>query len=717
MDGKGFMSNTNSKILETTYLINDLCCATEEQLIRKRLEGQTGIQEMEFNIISHKLKVRHFCDEGVIARNLKEIGLPGISEARASETINRSHQRLLVSTGLSGLLFIGGLVAEMASLSNIVSMLFFVSSLMSGGWHIALKAYKAIRTKSLEMNALMTIASVGAVVLGQYAEGAAVVFLFSVSLLIESYSTDRTRRAIRSLMSISPTQATVVRNGTETVVPVDDIKVGETVLIRPGERIPTDAEVVEGHSTVDESPITGESSPAVKRKGDRVYAGSYNQLGALELSVLKRVQDSTIARIIHLVEDAQSKKAPSQVLVERFARYYTPSIFGLAVVLAAIPPLFFGQHLGVWIYRSLVLLVIACPCALVISTPVTLVSALANAARHGILIKGGKHLEALAQVRALAFDKTGTLTEGRLTVTDIVPLNSLSSREILRIAAAAELKSEHHLAEALVRKAKDEKIVLSDISTDEFLSITGKGIRTRIDGNSYIVGNHQLVEEMGICSDTVEQTLDRLEAEGKTVVILTNEQQPLGVIAVSDRIRQESTAAIEALHGAGVEHVVMLTGDNQGTARVVAGELKVDDLKSGLLPEDKLTLVRELKARYGSVAMVGDGINDAPALAAADVGIAMGGVGSDTALETADIALMTDNISKIPYGISLGKKALRIVKQNVALALLTKSVFLMLGIFGMSSLWLAILADDGAALLVILNGLRLLRTTNIKDAN
>jgi Zn2+/Cd2+-exporting ATPase len=702
------MSSTSSDIRETTYLIHDLCCATEEQLIRKRLQGRAGIQDLDFNIISHKLRVRHSCSEEVITRNLKEIGLPGINEAQAAAAIGKSHRRLLLSTGLSGLLFLGGLAAEMSSISASVSILFFVSSLISGGWHIALKAYKAVRTRSLEMNALMTIASVGAIVLGQYAEGAAVVFLFSVSLLIESFSVDRTRRAIRSLMGISPTKATVVRAGIETVVPVEEIDVGESVLIRPGERIPTDAKVVEGHSSVDEAPITGESTPVLKRKGDRVYAGSFNQLGALELIVLKRVNDSTIARIIHLVEDAQSKKAPSQTLVERFARYYTPSIFGMAVALATLPPLLFGQPFGVWIYRSLVLLVIACPCALVISTPVTLVSALTNAARHGILIKGGKHLEALAQVRALAFDKTGTLTEGRLTVTDIVPLNSLSTREILRIAAAAEVKSEHHLAEALLRKAKDEGIGLSEFSIEDFSSITGKGIRTRIDGKSYIVGNHQLVEEMGICSEAVEKTLHRLESEGKTVVILTNEEEPLGVIAVSDRIRNESTTVIEALHKLGVEHVVMLTGDNRGTALAVAGELKVDNLRAELLPEDKLSIVRELKARYGIVAMVGDGINDAPALAAADIGIAMGGAGSDTALETADIALMTDNISKIPYGISLGQRALRVVRQNIALALLTKSVFLMLGIFGLSSLWLAILADDGAALLVILNGLRLL---------
>jgi len=344
----------------------------------------------------------------------------------------------------------------------------------------------------------------------------------------------------------------------------------------------------------------------------------------------------------------------------------------------------------------------------VISTPVTLVSALANAAHHGILVKGGKHLEVLAGVRAVAFDKTGTLTEGRLTVTDIVPLNTIPPSDILRITAAAEIKSEHHLAEALLRKAASESIDLDSILTEDFSSITGRGIRTKVDGKTYVVGNHQLVEEMGICSPEIEKVLHHLESQGKTVVILADDTQVLGAIAVADRVREESRRVVGLLHDLGVRHVVLLTGDNKGTASTVAAQLQVDEVKSELLPEQKLEAIRELKRRFGAVAMVGDGINDAPALAAADVGIAMGGIGSDTALETADVALMTDNISKVPYGISLGKKALRIIKQNIALALLTKGVFLVLGVFGLSSLWLAIFADDGAALIVILNGLRLL---------
>lgn len=700
-------------IQHTSFLIHDLCCATEEQKIRKRLESQPGIASLEFNVIAHRLTVSHTCDESVILNQLKKIGLPGTPERARVHSTNSSHRRLIISTSLSAVLFLLGLIAEGLGISSSLPFVLFLASMIAGGWHIAVKAWKAVLLVSLDMNFLMTVASIGAIIIGEYAEGAAVVLLFSVSLVIESYSLDRTRRAIRSLLSVSPPAATVLRNGIEMTLPVEEVGVGETILIRPGERIPLDGQVVAGLSSVDEAPITGESFPSLKRTGDLVYAGSFNQRGALEVCVQRPSHDSTIAHIIHLVEEAQSKKAPSQTTVERFARYYTPSVFALAIIIAFVPPLLFSLAFEDWLYRALVLLVIACPCALVISTPVTLVSALATAARHGILVKGGKHLEALASVRAVAFDKTGTLTEGTLTVTDIVPLNSISSHEILRITAAAELRSEHHLAEALLRKASSEGVVLTDTITEDFSSITGKGIRTKVDGTMYVVGNHQLVEDLKICSPAVERVLHDLESQGKTVVVLADERQVLGAIAVADRVRTASRDAVRALHRLGVQNITLLTGDNASTAASVAADLQVDEAKAGLLPEDKLRAIHELRNRFGPVAMVGDGINDAPALAAADVGIAMGGIGSDTALETADIALMNDNIVRVPFALALGKKALRIIKQNIALALFTKGVFLLLGVLGLSSLWLAILADDGAALLVILNGLRLLR---MKDA-
>jgi len=511
-------------------------------------------------------------------------------------------------------------------------------------------------------------------------------------------------------MKLSPPTAAVQRDGSELILPIEQIKVGEIVLVRPGERIPFDGQVSQGASSVDEAPITGEPYPKSKGPGDTVYAGSFNQLGALHIEVAAPSTESTIARIIDLVEEAQTKKAPTQTAVERFALYYTPTVFVLAIGIAFVPPFVLGAAFDDWFYRALILLVIACPCALVISTPVTIACAMTNAARNGILIKGGKHLELLARVRAIAFDKTGTLTKGRPFVTDIVSLHSLSTLEILRIAAAAELHSEHHLADALLRKAKESGIVLTDLTTEDFSSITGKGIRTRLNGTTYIVGNHVLMEELGVCSPTVEKELFALERMGKTVVILADTRQVLGLIAISDEIRDESRHTVDELHAAGIGEVVLLTGDNNKTASLVAQELNFDAVRSELLPEGKLLAIESLRREHGVVAMVGDGINDAPALAAADVGIVMGGIGSDVALETGTIILMSDNISKIPHGLHLGKKALRIIKQNIFLALVTKGVFIALGIFGWTSLWLAILADDGATLLVILNGLRVLRS-------
>jgi Cd2+/Zn2+-exporting ATPase len=702
-----------TKSQETTFAVDDLCCATEEQKIRKRLESEPGVQGLEFNFVSHRLKVQHTCDDQVILNHLKEIGLPGINERAGRTTRNKLHQRLLLSTGLSAMLFVGGLAAGFAAAPKGIVIGFFIGSMVAGGWHIGIKAFKSVRMFSLDMNFLMTMASIGAIALGHYAEGAAVVFLFAVSLVLESVSMDRTRRAIRSLLSLSPLSATILRDEAETTVAVEEIAVGDIVIVRPGERIGVDGKVVKGRSTVNEAPITGESMPVPKGEGDPVYAGSFNQRGSLNVQTSKRATDSTIARMIHLVEEAQSKKAPSQSFVDQFARYYTPAVFGLAIVLALVPPVLFHGLFAIWLYRALVLLVIACPCALVISTPVTLVSALTTAARNGVLVKGGKYLELLSHVRAVAFDKTGTLTEGRPVVTDVVSLNALSPTELIRIAAAAEIHSEHRLADALLRKAEEEGISFSDVTTEDFASITGKGIRTKVNGKTYVIGNHQLMEELGVCGPAVEKVLFDLEQQGKTAVIVSDDQQVLGIIAIADRIRRESRSTVGALHKLGVRRVVLLTGDNAGTASSVAGLLGVDELKSELLPEDKLTGVQKLRSQWGPVAMVGDGINDAPALAAADVGIAMGAAGSDTALETADVVLMADNIAKVPFSISLGRKALRVIKQNISLALAIKAAFILLAVFGLTSLWLAILADDGATLVVILNSLRLLKGDHV----
>jgi Cd2+/Zn2+-exporting ATPase len=476
--------------------------------------------------------------------------------------------------------------------------------------------------------------------------------------------------------------------------------------VRPGERVPLDGSVVEGSSELDQSPITGESVPVAKAAGDEVFGGSINRGGYIEIRVTKHARDNTLSRIIHSVEEAHSSKAPSQSFVDRFARYYTPAVVLIAALMAVLPPLITGSAWGVWFYRALVLLVVACPCALVISTPVTIVSALARATRDGILFKGGVFLEAIGSVKAFAFDKTGTLSHGKLSVSSIVTLNGFEERELLRLAAGIESRSEHHLAAAILEEAESRGIESPE--AEEFLGLAGKGAAATIEGRRCYIGNHRLFEEMGWCYPELDERLDRLEKEGNTAVILGDGRTIFGIIALSDRPRPESAEAVAGLKRLGVEHTVLLTGDNRSTAATIGGKIGVDACRAELLPEDKVAAVRWLVERYGSAAMVGDGVNDAPALAAATVGIAMGVAGTDAALETADVALMSDDLSRLPLAVRLGRRSLRLVKQNIAFSILLKIVFIALTPLGFTTLWMAVLADMGASLLVIFNGLRAL---------
>ncbi|MEK9136233.1 MAG: heavy metal translocating P-type ATPase, partial [Bacteroidota bacterium] len=483
---------------------------------------------------------------------------------------------------------------------------------------------------------------------------------------------------------------------------------GQTLVIRPGERVPIDGIVKEGRSFVDQSVITGESIPVSKSPGDHVYAGSINTRGSLHINATSRHEDTALARIVHLVEEAQLKRAPVQTLVERFARIYTPTILALAVVVAILPPLVLDASFGTWFYRALVLLVIACPCALVISTPVTIVSALTKGARLGILIKGGRQIETLSKIRAMAFDKTGTLTLGQPRVTDIVPLNSLPRERLLQIIAALEHRSEHPLASAVLTQAVHDAVGYDQLQVESFEALPGLGVRATIDGEEYFLGNHQLCEDRGFCSPEVERILQALESDGKTAIVLGRERQALCILAVRDMARIQSKSAINRLRDLGVHRVTLLSGDHETSARQLAEEVGIPEYQAGLLPQRKIEVVQEMKRQHGVVAMVGDGINDAPALAAASVGIAMGVNGSDAVLETADVVLMGDDLSKLPTLIGLSRKAMSIVKQNILIALSMKLLFLILSIGGVASLWMAVLADDGAALVVILNGLRVL---------
>jgi Cd2+/Zn2+-exporting ATPase len=575
----------------------------------------------------------------------------------------------------------------------------------------ARRAWTSVRSRGLDINTLMVIAVGGAAILGEWLEAATVVWLFGAAQLLEKRSMERTRTAIRSLMTLAPAVATVRRDGLETEVPVSTVAVGDIVIVRPGQRVPVDGTVLSGESSLDEAPITGEAVPAEKGPGADVYAGSINGTGALEVAARRPASDSTIARIIHLVEEAQAQRAPVQTFVDRFARRYTPAVVMLAVLVAFVPPLFadgsWSQAFGVWSYRALALLVVACPCALVISTPVAIASALTAAARHGVLVKGGAHLERLAAIRCVAFDKTGTLTHGRMSVTQVVGVGGATSDGVLAVAAALEARSEHPFGRAIVDRARDAG--LSIVPGLAFRALPGLGAEATVGQIPAIVGSHRLFEDRQLCTPSLHAHAERMEQSGGTPVLVGHGGSALGVIGLADRVRTNGRDAIDRLRRHGVAHVALLTGDHRARAESIASSAGIDEAHAELMPGDKLQAIGRLRDRYGAVAMVGDGINDAPALAAADVGVAMGGAGNDIALETADVVLMSSDLSRLPYALRLARAALANVRQNVALALGLKLAFVALAAFGVATIWMAVLADTGASLLVTANGLRLLR--------
>ena len=560
-----------------------------------------------------------------------------------------------------------------------------------------------------DMHTLMTVAIIGAAFLGEWGEGASVVILFAISEVLEKYSMDKARNSIESLMKIAPKEALIRKGNDEIMIHVDDIQVGDIMIVKPGKKLAMDGMIIKGASTLNQAAITGESEPIFKAVDGVVYAGTLNGEGLLEVQVTKRVEDTTLSKIIHLVEEAQAEKAPSQAFVDKFAKYYTPAIMLIAIAIAIVPPLVTDGGWSEWIYRGLAVLVVGCPCALVVSTPVAIVTAIGNAAKHGVLIKGGIHLEETGSLKAIAFDKTGTLTKGVPEVTDFVLLtNKMTEKEIWSIAAALEHRSQHPLAAAIVQEAEDRGADYRSADVNDFTSITGKGIKGNVENSMYFIGNPQLFAEYEVAINQKKQIND-LQEQGKTVMVIGNKAEVLALIAVADEIRESSKEAIRKLHAMGIERTIMLTGDNQGTANAIGAVAGVHDIQADLLPEDKLTLIKKIKEQYGRVAMVGDGVNDAPALASATVGIAMGGAGTDTALETADIALMGDDLSKLPYTIKLSRKTLQIIKQNITFALAIKVVALLLIVPGWLTLWMAIFADMGATLIVTLNSLRLLR--------
>jgi len=707
----GYSFDNDGKQHSLRLFVDGMDCADEVAIIEKKLAKAEGIKNIQFYLVSREIEILYdpkVIQPSEIISSLNQIGMKASIKAESREKQPLfGRKRFLIATVASAVFALTGFIFTRLGMSPNVTIPIFILAILSGGFYIARKGLAAVRTFSLDMNFLMTIAVVGAALIGEWIEAAAVVFLFSLAQLLESYSMDRARNAIRSLMELSPDKALVRRNGREEEVDVSQVQIDEEIIIKPGEKIPLDGIVIKGHSYINQAPITGESMPVDKKDGDTVFAGSINQKGSLEVRVTHLAKDTTLARIIHMVEEAQAQKAPSQSFVDKFAKYYTPVVVIIALLTAIVPVILFNQPFMDWIYRALVLLVISCPCALVISTPVTIVAGLTQAARNGVLIKGGVHLENAGKLKVLVFDKTGTLTKGKAEVIDVIPLNNHDKEHVLRIAASIESRSEHHLAQAILAKAKEWKLKIAEPL--DFQSITGKGARANIEGEDFYIGSHRLFEEKRFCTPELDNKMDELGRESHSVVVIGNSKQALGILVISDAIRSNANPTLRNLRRMGIRKIVMLTGDNEGTAKAIAKELDVDEFKSELLPQDKVTAIRDLQAKFGKTAMVGDGVNDAPALATSTLGIAMGAAGTDAALETADVALMKDELSGIPFVIRLGKKALWIIKQNIALALAIKVVFFALAIPGLATLWMAVFADMGASLIVIFNGMRLFK--------
>ncbi|RMF15100.1 MAG: cadmium-translocating P-type ATPase [Gammaproteobacteria bacterium] len=692
--------------------IQDMDCPTEERMLRSKLESMPEVKALAFNLMERILTVQHAAGaEGHILEAVRELGFEPVvlsagqdrpDEAPQSPDGRRTRYRLMVGGTLALLAELFSLMSGVPAWPGIVCALLAIGISGLGTYR---KGWLALRHLDFNINALMSMAVTGAVLIGEWPEAAMVMVLFAVAEHIEARALDRSRNAIRSLMALAPdTARRRTASGDWDIVPAGQVVPGDVVQVRPGEKIPLDGEIIAGRATLNEAPVTGESLPVEKGVGDTVFSGTLNETGRLQIRVTRPAEDSTLARIIHAVEEAQAQKAPAQRFVDQFSRVYTPMVMSVAGLVAVLSPALAGVAWSEAIYRALVLLVIACPCALVISTPVTVVSALAAAARQGILIKGGKYLEMGRRLEVLAFDKTGTLTRGQPAVTDVRVLGDLPREDVIRVAVALARESDHPISRAMVESLASDS---AGPDVEAFESLTGRGIAGRIGGVTYLLGNHRLLHERHLCSGALETRLDELERAGQTVLVLVADNAPVALFTLKDTLRPESREVLAELKRLGVK-TLMLSGDNPHTVARVAAELGVDDARGHMLPEDKLGAIEAL-AEKAVTGMVGDGINDAPALARAQIGIAMGAAGTDTALETADVALMEDKLAKIPAFIRLSRAAHRILVQNIALALGIKVIFLVLALFGQATLWMAVFADMGASLLVIANGLRILR--------
>jgi Cd2+/Zn2+-exporting ATPase len=693
----------------TVLRVEGMDCASCAVTVEKRVAALPGMRRATVNFAVGRLDAEH--DRGLalakIEKAVKDAGYGvGATEEADRTPFWRTPRATLTAT--SALLFAVGLAVGLLGAPEIVRTTTYAAAIVLGGLPIFRAALAGLRARHLDMNVLMSAATIGAVGIGAWGEAASVVVLFATSNALQVYAIDRTRGAVRALARLAPDEVLVKRGESEHVIPVEEVGVEEIVVVRPGERLAVDGEIVEGETTMDESPVTGESLPVEKGVGDTGYSGSLNGAGGVLIRATRRAGDSTLQRIARMVEEAQSKKAPAEQFVDRFSRVYTPVVVAVALVVAALPPLL-GASFGEWFYRALALLIIACPCALVISTPVTVVSGIGAASRRGILVKGGAALEAAGRLKALAFDKTGTLTEGRPVLSRVVALGERDQKEALTLAATLERRSEHPLAHAILTAGTGSTASGADLPpVTNFRSVAGRGAEGVVGRHRYLIGSPRLFAERGIRIDAAGEALAAVEAAGETSVVLGDEGGALAVFGLTDTPRPDAKATLDALRSAGVQELVMLTGDAEAPARRIAGKLGID-YRAQLLPEQKVEAMRELVQRTGSAGMVGDGVNDAPALAASSVGFAMGAAGTDVALETADLALMQDDLPKLAEAVKLSRAAERIIMQNVVASILIKGLFVLLAPFGLVTLWLAVLADMGTSIAVTLNGLRLFR--------
>ena len=721
------------------FKIDGMDCAEEVAVLKKELGPLVGGEDrLSFDLLNAKLTVSTGSVAVTPESILVAVARTGMKaevwqdrpKSTSKESLFQRWGRTLL-TSVSGLFTVAGFVTHAAIAGGIqeaigsesmgltrniplVVQALYGLGILAGAWFVLPRAWLSLRRLRPDMNLLMTVAVVGAAGLGDWFEASTVAFLFSVSLLLEKWSVGHARRAVEALLDLTPLMARLLRSdGSQAEVSPDQVPVGAILLVKPGERFPLDGRVIQGSSHVNQAPITGESLPITKFPGDVIFAGTINGEGALEIESTKPAGSTTLAHLIRMVSEAQSRRSRSEQWVERFAQVYTPVVLGLSLACFVIPPLLFSGSWSEWFYRALVLLVIACPCALVISTPVSVVASIAAAARQGVLIKGGVFVEVPGRLRTIAFDKTGTLTEGKPAVVAVIPLDGHTESELLERIASLEARSEHPLGKAILAYAQERGVPLRPV--EDYQIIPGMGATARFDGKTYWLGSHRYLEERGQETEEVHAKLEAMSQGGVTVVIVGNEHHVCGFIALADRVRPSALKAVGTLRALGIESIVMLTGDNTPTAKAIAKASGVDDVRADLLPADKVTAIENLVSKYGLVAMVGDGVNDAPAMARASLGIAMGAAGSDAALETADIALMSDDLTRIPWLVTHSRRALGIIRMNIALSLSIKAIFVALTFFGYASLWAAIAADMGASLLVIFNGLRLLQPTELSS--